>query len=265
MKKQFGSMSDLTMHTNATDDMSTSSSYHDVENPAVTDNENDHGDNNDDDETSSSCQTCAICLEPYIGGKDKVSWSKFQTCHHAFHQKCIQGWLEETKNVGNCPCCRGPYLKEDVTKSGIVLDDNTMLNEASEESTIDEERPGNDRVQTRNEERHIDEEMVNNMNETPGEESNIDEETQHDDPRVQQQREPESNDDENNGGVATTTSSTPGGNTTPTIIESQRVTGLDFTSFCIIHGLKRDVKKCDNAFLSMNPTESSTLLGNGEG
>jgi len=252
MKKQFGSMSDLTMHTNVTDDMSTSSSYHDVENPAVTDD-----DNNDDDETL-SCQTCAICLEPYIGGKDKVSWSKFQTCHHAFHQKCIQGWLEETKNVGNCPCCRGPYLKEDVSKSEDVLD-NTMLNEASDEISIDEERLDNVRVQTLNEECHIDEETEDNINETPGEESNIDDETPCDDPRVQNH--PESNNDENNGEVATT-SSTLQGNTIPTNIKPQRVTGSDFTSFCIVHGLKRDVKKCGKAFLSMKPMESSTSLGN---
>ena len=117
-KKQFGSMLDLTVHTTmSSDDMSISS--HDIENPASLSNSSS---TDDDDKMACDHQTCAICLEPFVGGKDKVSWSKYQTCRHAFHHKCIHSWLSELKNKhGNCPCCRGPYLKVKATK---VLDDD---------------------------------------------------------------------------------------------------------------------------------------------
>ncbi|KAL7537934.1 hypothetical protein ACHAWF_005942 [Thalassiosira exigua] len=108
-KKSFDCMTDLTVRTNVTDDTSVSSS-NDIENPVVDDNSSPIASDSDEADCN---QTCAICLESFTGGKDKVSWSKFQTCHHAFHEKCIKGWLSETKNTdGNCPCCRGPYLRE---------------------------------------------------------------------------------------------------------------------------------------------------------
>ena len=70
----------------------------------------------DEDNETISLQTCAICLEPYVAGDDQVAWSRFQTCRHAFHHKCIKTWLVETKRrEGSCPCCRGPYLRGDIT------------------------------------------------------------------------------------------------------------------------------------------------------
>lgn len=101
-----------TMQSNITDDTSITSSSYDSGNlsPIDCDDDVDH----DDDDQTLSLQTCAICLEPYAADKDQVSWSRFQTCHHAFHHKCIEAWLAETKRwEGSCPCCRGPYLRRD--------------------------------------------------------------------------------------------------------------------------------------------------------
>lgn len=55
-------------------------------------------------------QMCPICLDDYVVG-DEVSFSKYQTCRHAFHKGCIEGWLKQLDREGLCPFCRGPYLK----------------------------------------------------------------------------------------------------------------------------------------------------------
>ena len=150
-KKQFGSMLDLTVHTTmSSDDMSISS--HDIENQASLSN-SDSGSTNDDDKMACDHQTCAICLEPFVAGKDKVSWSKYQKCRHAFHHKCIHSWLSELKNKhGNCPCCRGPYLKVKSTK---VLDDDDV-----EEGIVDDVNDDEYNVPTVSENSSADEENV---------------------------------------------------------------------------------------------------------
>ncbi len=110
-RKTLSTELDITMRTNSTDDMSvasaTSSTHDDIEKGDLTD-----GPDNALNKKSPE-QTCAICLEQYNPGKDKVSWSKYQTCNHAFHRKCIEDWLAEVDRDGSCPCCRGPYLKVD--------------------------------------------------------------------------------------------------------------------------------------------------------
>jgi len=61
------------------------------------------------DEEEVCFQMCPICLDVYVSG-DSISWSKNQTCRHAFHKSCIEGWLKQLEREGCCPCCRGPYL-----------------------------------------------------------------------------------------------------------------------------------------------------------
>ena len=194
-------MADLTIHTNITDDMSDTSRHNDIENPAPM--------NIIMDETEEICaQICAICLEPYIGGKDKVSWSKYQTCVHAFHKKCIESWLAETKNDdGYCPCCRGPYLKETVPNAEKVEGE-------AEQQTIEQMRDedgAHDVGHASRSELGADIEGGLNMNingnaKTPDdiEESNV------------QDKNP------NN---------------------AQATIGSDYASFCIIHGLEKSCKK----------------------
>ena len=134
-------MLDLTVHTTmSSDDMSCSD--FDIENPASLSNSNSSS-TDDDDKMACDHQTCAICLEPFVAGKDKVSWSKYQTCRHAFHTSC-NSWLSELKNKhGNCPCCRGPYLKVKATK---VLDDDDV-----EEGIVDGVNDDEYNVPTRSE------------------------------------------------------------------------------------------------------------------
>ncbi|KAL9190258.1 hypothetical protein ACHAXT_007469 [Thalassiosira profunda] len=192
--RKFSSMSDLTLHTNITDDMSISSSTHDVENPA-----SDGIPANQDD----GHQTCAICLDG-IGGRDKVSWSKHQTCRHAFHRKCIEGWLKELKNKeGYCPCCRGPYLREMEAKT-------VDLNESS---TVDEEA-GQDETAAQIVDRDANEGMINENLQMNGYiPDNAAEQTLEEDTVI----------DANISAIGTT-----------------RSPGLEFTSFCVVHGLQTD-------------------------
>lgn len=233
-KRPFGSMSDITMHTNVTDDMSISSSSHDTENPAAA-----VVDDIDDDETLSS-QTCAICLEPYIAGKDKVSWSKFQTCRHAFHQKCIEGWLAQTKNKdGSCPCCRGPYLREENVEDKKTEENVQPLEEEDESNNVDVEmQDSTNVVQTPEEERNVDEERLGDTNVQP-----LDQEGHTVD-----------------GGVATTFM-LEGNNPSTTIKTKNNMMGSEFTSFCIVHGLKRDKKRGGNAFLSIQSIDDEPTTG----
>lgn len=133
---------DITMRTNATDDMSVasaSSTHDDQEKDDLTDGYDDALNK------TSSEQACAICLEQYSPGKDKVSWSKYQTCNHAFHRKCIEEWLAEVDRDGSCPCCRGPYLKV-VTPSDKgdteIADDamNAEISSSDDDQVLDIER-----------------------------------------------------------------------------------------------------------------------------
>ena len=56
--------------------------------------------------TGWEAETCAICIEQYEEN-DIISYSKRQSCTHAFHKKCIELWL---KDKDDCPCCRCPYV-----------------------------------------------------------------------------------------------------------------------------------------------------------
>ena len=210
-KRTFGSTADLSTHTNITDDMSLSSSNHDIENPA---------DESTDEITS---QTCAICLEAYVGGKDKVSWSKFQTCRHACHHSCIQGWLSETKNKnGNCPCCRGPYLKEEKTEEE---------GEAQTPANDDDDAAGQIDVSLDDAETNENEQMSTNVERETSDEGNNNQEsissTPEDDiPTIEAQ-----------------IFSAPDG-----VKKPNAIMGSEYVSFCIVHGLKRDTKKQRTAF-----------------
>ncbi|KAK0488052.1 hypothetical protein EDD18DRAFT_1191931 [Armillaria luteobubalina] len=51
---------------------------------------------------SSNCvDRCLICLDDYEPEDDV----RVMACRHAFHQKCVDTWLQTGKN--NCPACRG--------------------------------------------------------------------------------------------------------------------------------------------------------------
>jgi len=45
-------------------------------------------------------ERCLICLGDYEEDED----IRILTCRHAFHQPCVDRWLEQGKN--NCPACR---------------------------------------------------------------------------------------------------------------------------------------------------------------
>jgi len=63
---------------------------------------------------------CAICLCPYENG-EKVTWSKEESCPHAFHTECIIPWLAK-KNESKCPCCRQDFcIVEPVTPSDLSV------------------------------------------------------------------------------------------------------------------------------------------------
>lgn len=52
---------------------------------------------------------CAICLESYEPG-DRVTWSKFDSCKHAFHHDCVIQWLSQKEDDQPlCPCCRQDF------------------------------------------------------------------------------------------------------------------------------------------------------------
>mmetsp|Transcript_10455 Transcript_10455/g.14972 ORF Transcript_10455/g.14972 Transcript_10455/m.14972 type:complete len:277 (+) Transcript_10455:107-937(+) len=131
---------DITMRTNATDDMSVASASSTSDNRET----DDLTDGSDDalNKPSSEYTTCAICLEHYSPGKDKVSWSKYQTCNHAFHLKCIEEWLAEVDRDGSCPCCRGPYLKvvaaSDKGDTGDAVDTmNAEISSSDDDQVLD--------------------------------------------------------------------------------------------------------------------------------
>jgi len=56
----------------------------------------------DDSKVASNCvERCLICLDDY-GAEDPI---RILSCRHAFHQNCVDTWLETGRN--NCPACRG--------------------------------------------------------------------------------------------------------------------------------------------------------------
>lgn len=133
-KKTWSAELDITMHTNVTDDMSVASASSTHGDDAI--------DGSDDVlDKSSVDQTCVICLEQYHAGKDKVSWSKYQTCSHAFHRKCIEEWLAVVDRDGTCPCCRGPYLKvaanDDSDTANVDNSMNAEISSGDDDEVID--------------------------------------------------------------------------------------------------------------------------------
>ena len=51
---------------------------------------------------------CPICLEGYQN-EDEVCWSRNTHCAHAYHLKCMTGWL---MNTDKCLLCGCNYLKK---------------------------------------------------------------------------------------------------------------------------------------------------------
>jgi len=90
-------------------------------------------------------QMCPICLDDYVIG-DEVSFSKYQTCRHAFHKRCIEGWLKQLDREGLCPFCRGPYLKPtekelDVKEDVSILPIESQIDLESQQATpLDDEQ-----------------------------------------------------------------------------------------------------------------------------
>lgn len=72
--------------------------------------------------------SCAICLTSYAVN-DGLVWSP--NCTHAFHDVCIQTWLQRKKSELLCPFCRQCYVVEnddnenDVEKGGDLIISNT--------------------------------------------------------------------------------------------------------------------------------------------
>jgi hypothetical protein len=121
-RKTWSAELDVTMHTDDMTVASASSTHDECEKDSPAD------DSDDTRDKTSLGQTCAVCLEQYIPGKDKVSWSKYQICSHAFHRKCIEIWLAELDRDGSCPCCRGPYLKVSKCTEGDTEDAENSTN-----------------------------------------------------------------------------------------------------------------------------------------
>jgi len=59
--------------------------------------------------------SCGICLLDYAIGEE-VAWSPNEDCVHAYHKKCIIGWL---RKKDDCPLCRHEYLL-DSTNNGVA-------------------------------------------------------------------------------------------------------------------------------------------------
>ena len=51
---------------------------------------------------------CAICLCKYEIN-EKIVWSNYKACKHAFHESCILEYLQNQKGTP-CPCCRHPFV-----------------------------------------------------------------------------------------------------------------------------------------------------------
>lgn len=197
-------MTDDTAHTNVTDDMSVTSSVHDSDYP-----------------NGAPChQTCAICLDEFVCGKDKVSWSRFQTCHHAYHRKCIEGWLLETKNEdGSCPCCRGPYLKEIVQADA---NETGGYDEEMAQGTVNDARA------------HVE----SSVNADPAADEDQNAANGDNDCFIQ----PSILDDDTPGNEAT-----------------KKAMGPEFTSFCIVHGLMREKQNVSSIKLIEEPAEMENV------
>ena len=228
------------MHTNNTDEMSISSSS-DIENQVLeedtklseTINNAPSASDKDISEVEAFAQLCAICLEPYAAGKEKVSWSKHQVCTHAFHKKCIESWLNESTRDGSCPCCRGPYLKQKVLEEIVEVEENVQS------LGVESGSAGEDTGETT----------------TTSEESN------------------NNNDDEEDVGSGDNVSTATDEDTTATtMIEEQGSATTtattakepEFSSFCIIHGLIKDEKlSTDNDINSIDEYHACRKLKRG--
>ena len=57
-------------------------------------------------ETTSSADTCSICLRPKSGLMRTVV-----SCSHSFHRDCLDSWVE-TQRKNTCPLCRASIFTE---------------------------------------------------------------------------------------------------------------------------------------------------------
>jgi len=53
-------------------------------------------------------ERCLICLDDY----DEADEIRVLSCRHAFHQTCVDRWLETGRN--NCPACRSKGVPTDL-------------------------------------------------------------------------------------------------------------------------------------------------------
>lgn len=61
-----------------------------------------------DGRVASNCvERCLICLDDYVPDEDL----RVLTCKHAFHQGCVDRWLQTGRN--NCPACRSKGVSND--------------------------------------------------------------------------------------------------------------------------------------------------------
>jgi len=63
--------------------------------------------------TSNCSDRCLICLSEYEPDEDV----RIMSCKHAFHQPCVDKWLEVGKN--NCPACRTKGVEVSDTQSSL--------------------------------------------------------------------------------------------------------------------------------------------------
>ena len=137
--------------------------------------------------------------------------------------------MAEAKNQdGNCPCCRGPYLREKVDITTKEID----------EGNANEEQADDNNVHTTDEESNPGSETPDNVNNAQtSEESDANEDQPNVDPNV----------------VQTTDECNQVDCELPSLLleQAKSVSGAEFTSFCIVHGLKLDKKW--GSILSIKP------------
>lgn len=65
-----------------------------------------------DGRVATNCvERCLICLDDYAPDEDL----RVLSCKHAFHQGCVDRWLQTGRN--NCPACRSKGVSDDASPS----------------------------------------------------------------------------------------------------------------------------------------------------
>lgn len=85
---------------------------------------------------------CPICLVEYEHG-ETVQSSLAGKCNHVFHGHCIVGWLSGAAKEATCPCCRQPFIPEQLRlkpyQSSSANNPNTSADEEAADSQSNNE------------------------------------------------------------------------------------------------------------------------------